>query len=184
MPPTTSTPSAIARFRLSKAPAQNPVLRKGNQLQVEVRRDAPLDLEQRFDGQQARIAHVDMAANRQQTARHRPVAVLQRALDQSLLGQLRFQFAPQRNAFEQRAGRIDARQTVGQRRVHMKMRVDEGRRDERTGGVDFFGGARRKMRFDRDDAPRLDADIDRLSIFGGTTRQAGTADDQVHVSLL
>ena len=43
---------------------------------------------------------------------------------------MRLQLAPQRDAFEQRAALVHARQSVRQRRVHVEVRVDERRRQE------------------------------------------------------
>ncbi|MGF6728745.1 hypothetical protein OKW50_000826 [Paraburkholderia youngii] len=87
--------------------------------------------------------------------------------------------------FEQRARRVHARQTVRQRRIHMEMRIDERRRDERTGRVDFVARARGQVRFDRDDATRGDADVDWRRVMRGqlcgTARQRRAADDQIHV---
>jgi hypothetical protein len=119
----------IARFRLSKALGlrSRPSCGKGHQLHVDVRRDAALHLEQGLDRQQAVVADVDVGADRQQAARHRPVAILQRALDQRLLGQLRFQFAPQRDPLQQGAGGVHARQAVAEGGVHVEVGVDEGR---------------------------------------------------------
>ena len=70
--------------------AQHTVLREGHQLQVQVRRNAALDLQQRMHGQQPVVANVNMAAYRQQPLRHGPVAVSQRALDQGFVRQQRF----------------------------------------------------------------------------------------------
>ena len=83
--------------------AQHAVLREGDELQVEVRLHALAHVQQRLDGEQPVVADVDMRADRQQPLGHRPVAVLQRTLDQRLLRQLRLELAPQRDAFEQRA---------------------------------------------------------------------------------
>ncbi len=157
MPPTTSTPMCERALQVVEraGAAQHAVLRKRDQLQVEIRRDAPLHFEQRLDREQARIADVDVRADREQPVRDGPVAILQRALDSASCVSSRLQFAPQRDAFEQRARRVHARQAVGQRRVHVEVRVDEGRRDERTVRVDFLARGGGQMRFDRDDAPRL-----------------------------
>jgi len=124
--------------------AQDAVLRKRHELQVEIRCDTPLHFEQRFYRQQTRVAHVDVTADREQTACDRPVAILQSALDQCFLGQLWFEFAPQCDAFEQCAGCVDTRQAIRQCRVHVEMRIHERRRDKRAGGVDFFLSARRE----------------------------------------
>ncbi|NYH12876.1 hypothetical protein GGD41_000104 [Paraburkholderia bryophila] len=160
-------------------------MRKGYELQVEIRRDAAFYFDQRLDGEQARIAHVDVTANRQQPACDGPIAILQRAFDQRFLRQVRLQFAPQRDAFEQGARRVHARQAVRQRRVHVEVRIDERRRDERAGGVDFFGRACGQIRLDGDDAAGFDADVDRVLVLRrGARRQRRAADDQIHVSLL
>jgi hypothetical protein len=96
-------------------------------------------VQQRFHCQQPLVAHVDVRADRQQPLGHRPVAVAQRAFDQRLLRQLRLQLAPQRDAFEQRARYVEPRQPQAERRVHVEMRVDEGRAEQPALGVDDFG---------------------------------------------
>ena len=109
------------------------VLREGDELQVDIGRDLLLHVEQRFHRQQPVVAGVDMAADGEQAHRHRPVAIGERALAHGLMRQQRLQLAPQPDAFEQRARRVDARNAVGQRRIHVEMRIDEGRRDQVAG---------------------------------------------------
>ena len=92
--------------------AQHAVLRECDELQVDVRRHAALDLQQRLHGQHAGVAGVHVRADGQQPARHGPVAVSQRAFDQRFLREQGFEFAPQRDALEQRAAVVDARQAV------------------------------------------------------------------------
>ena len=146
MPPTTSTPRSSARFRFSARArrAVVAVLREGDELQVEIGRDLRLHLEQRLDGEQPVVADVDMAADREQALRYRQVAVAQRPLDHRLVREERLQLAPERDAFEQRAGLVEARQAERQRRVHVEVAVDEGRRDEVAAGVDGVAGLRRR----------------------------------------
>ena len=110
--------------------AQHAVLRKGHELHINIGRDAPLDFEQRVHRQQARVAHIDMGANGQQALGHRPVAIGHGALDQRLLREQGLEFAPQRNAFEQRARGVDARHAVAQRGVHVEMRVNKRRAEQ------------------------------------------------------
>ena len=71
-----------------------------------------------------------MAADRQQALGDGPVAISQGALDQRVLGQEWLEFAPQRDAFEQRAAFVDARQAVAQGGVHVEMRIDERRAEQ------------------------------------------------------
>ena len=67
--------------------SQVAVLREGDELEVEIRRHLALDVEQHLDRHQARIADVDMAADRQQPAPDRPVAIGERALGDEVRGQ-------------------------------------------------------------------------------------------------
>jgi hypothetical protein len=152
------------------------ILREGDQLQIEIRRHAALHVQQRLHRQQAVIAHVDMAADREQAARHGPIAVLQRALHQGILRQLRFQFPPQRNAFQQGAGLVHARQAVTERRIHMEVGIDERRRQQAALRIDFARALGLQSRSDIDDAALVDGDIDALASVG----QIGIADDQLH----
>ncbi len=74
--------------------AQHAVLRKGDELQIEIRSDTLADVQQRIDGEKARIADVDVRADREEAASHRPVAIRERSFDQRLHGQQGFEFAP------------------------------------------------------------------------------------------
>jgi len=120
--------------------AQNAVLRKSHQLQVDVGRHPALDVEQRLDRQQAGVAGVHMGADGQQALGHRPVAVGEGALDERVGREQRLELAPQRDAFEQRAALVDARQAVAERGVHVEVRVDEMRRQQQAAGVERLGG--------------------------------------------
>jgi hypothetical protein len=135
-----------------------------------------LDVQQRLDREQAVVAHVDMRADREQPLGHRPVAVLQRALDQRILRQLRLQLAPQRDALEQRAALVHARQAVAQRRVHVEMRIDERRAQQQATGFDHpdaFG--RRQVAAQGFDAAGFDQHVDA----GAAVGQGGIADQHV-----
>ncbi len=154
---------------------QQAVLREGDELQVQVGLDPLAHVQQRLHRQQAVVAHVHVGADRQQALGHRPVAIRQRALDQGLLRQLRLELAPQRDAFQQRAALVHARQAVAERGVHVEMRVDEGRGDELAGAIDFVSGLRRQMRLQRGDAAMRDADVDP----GPTVGQGGVAKNEV-----
>ena len=132
MPPTTSTPMSSARFRLSTPPwrAQYAVLREGDQLQVDVGRHALLDLQQRLHRQQAGVAGVDVAADRQQALGDRPVAVGEGAFDDVLGLERGLELAPQLDALQQRAAFVDARLAVGERGVHVEVRIAKGRGEQ------------------------------------------------------
>ncbi|MCY1425536.1 hypothetical protein D9M71_413250 [compost metagenome] len=155
--------------------AQQAVLREGDQLQVQPGFDLLLHVQQRLHRQQARIADIDVAADRQQALGHRPVAVLQGALDQRLLGQLRLQLAPQGDAFEQGAGGIHPRQAVGQGGVHVEVGVDEGRADQLAGGVQLLGGAGGQRGLQGDDAAGADGNVEAAAAVG----QGAVADDEI-----
>jgi hypothetical protein len=155
--------------------AQYAILRKGHQLQVKPGSDLFLHVKQGFDRQQARIAHVHVGADRQQALGHRPVAVGEGALHQGFLGELRFELAPQGNAFEQGAALIDPWQAVGQRRVHMEVGVHKRWRDELAGGVDDFTCRAGQGGLHGGDAPTRDADVEAAAAVG----KAAVAQDQV-----
>ena len=139
MPPTTSTPMSSARLRLSARArrAQIAVLRKGDELQVDVGRDALLHLEQRLDRQQPVVADVDMAADRQQALADRPVAVA-RARARSPPRRVSSGFSSPHSAMP--SSSVPDWLTRGrperQRRVHVEVAVDEGRRDQPALRVD------------------------------------------------
>ncbi len=144
MPPTTSTPMSSARSRFCRPGLRpvKPVLRERHQLQVKVGGDPPLHLQHRFDPAQVVGRGVDMSADRQETHADSPVAVGDGAVDHFVHRGDVAQLPPQRDAFQERARGVYPRQAVGQRRVHVEMRVDEGRRDKVPGRVDHLGRLR------------------------------------------
>ena len=117
-------------------PSQQAILRESHQLQIKIRRDNALDFEQCLNGQQTRIAYIDMTADRQQSFAHSPIAIRQCTLDQRLLRQQRFKFAPQRNALKQSTRLIDSWQPIAQRGIHMEVRVDKRRADQHALRID------------------------------------------------
>ena len=126
----------------------------------------------------ARVADVDVRADREQTPAHRPVAIGERPVDQRVDGQQRLELAPQRDAFQQRARRVDARQPVRQRRVHVEVRVDERRRHELALRVELGRAARGgelHLRRDGGDPPVAHGDVHRRASVG----QRRVADDEV-----
>src|SRR5439155_21590748 len=90
--------------------AQHAILRKGAYLQVEVRRNTPLDLGEHLRCEQERIADVHMRADRTQAFRDRPVAIGERALEECLERELGLELPPYCDAFQQGTGSIHARQ--------------------------------------------------------------------------
>ena len=140
------------------------VLREGDQLQVDVVLHMLAHLQQRLDPQQPVIAGIHMAADRQQPHTCGPVAIVQRARHHILARHHLLQLAPQANALQQCARGVDARQPVGQGRIHVKMRVYKGRADQITGGVDHFTRLHITQITDRRDHGTLDTDIGDLSI--------------------
>ena len=154
--------------------AEIAVLRKRDELQVDIGRDLLLHVEQRIDRGEPIVADIDMAADREQALRDREIAIAQRALGDRLGRQQRLQLAPQRDAFEQGAGLVQPRQPQRQRRVHVEMDVDEGRRHQQALRVDGARRFAREAAFERRDLAVADADVE-LAPVG----QGGVADDQV-----
>lgn len=120
--------------------AEISVLREGDELQFDIGCDLFLDLEQRFCRHEARIGRVHVAANVEKALGDGEVAIAKRSFDEGFLRQQRPQLAPERDALEQRAGDVHARQTERQRRIHVEMRIAEGRADQAAGRVDLLAG--------------------------------------------
>ena len=121
-----------------------------------------------------------MAANRLDSLGDRHVAIGHRPLGNRLRGQLLLQLIPQVDALEEEAGLVGARQSVRQgarqRRIHVEVSVDEGRRDQPVRGVDLLPGLGLQRRLHGNDAPVLHADVHADAPIG----QIGAAHDQVH----
>ena len=151
------------QVRFGVRTAQQAILRKGDQLQVDVRGHKAADLDQRLGRGQAVVADIDMGADGQQPLCHGQIAIAQGAFHHRLDRQQRLQFAPERDAFQQRARPVQPGQAQAERGIHVKMRVDEGRRGKATGGVDLAQGLRVDGRAEADDPPALHRDIQRPS---------------------
>ena len=133
MPPTTSTPRSSARSRLLRGArrAVVAVLRKGDELQVEIGRDPPLHLEQRLDREQPRRRRCRHGCG--WPAGPAPPPSRNRRSARSITAsarQQRLQLAPELDALEQRAGLVQARQAERQRRIHVEMASTKGGADQ------------------------------------------------------
>ena len=172
----------VQRTNCAVARGRRPVeaiLREGDQLQVDMVADLVAHRQERFDTlQPVLVGGVDMAADRKQAHRDSPVAIVEGAGLDLLDALERLQLAPQRNAFEQGTRRIDARRAVGERRVHVEMGVDEGRRDETARRVDNPPGLGVDCRLDGGDATLGDRDVG-----GPAVRHDPALDDQVEAHL-
>ena len=159
--------------------AVEPVLREGDELQVDVVLHRLAHVEQGFDAQKPVVAGVDMAADRQKPQRGGPIAIFQRAGFDLVLGHHFLEFAPEADAFQKRARGVDPRGAVAERGVHVEMRVDEGRADEVAAGVDGVAGLGGGEVFDGGDAVALDADVG-----GAAVGERAAFDDEVEHGLV
>ena len=151
------------------------VLRERHQLEVEIRLDGFLDLEQRVHRQQPVVADIHMGADRQKPVTDRPVAIFKRPFGQGFSGQVRLELAPQRDPLEQRARCVDARKAVGQGGIHVEVGIDERRRHQASAGVDFPRRLGPDPWCDFGDPVLVDGDVDA----GSAVWQVGVADDQI-----
>ena len=155
--------------------AQIAVLGKSHQLQIEIWLHALLYFEERIHCQQSRVTNVDMAADGEQAARHRPVAVTQRPRHDRFLGKMRLQLTPELDAFEQRTRPVEPRQPQAQSRIHVEMRIDERRAHQQAARLDGCFAGIRQAGFDGDDLLAADADIDSCAPVG----QGCVPDDEI-----
>ena len=160
--------------------AQVSVLRKGHELQVEMVPDRFANVEERRDAREARIGRVDVAADGEQAAPDGPVAVPERPRDVVVERERGLQLLPQRDALEKGSRAVVPRAARGQRRVHVKVGIDERRRDQTAPAVDLLcaGGVRNGA--DGRDSPRLDPDVD---VFAPVGKIAAPKDQVHHVSV-
>ena len=159
-------------------PAQITVLREGDKLDVEALLHRLLDVKERFHADQRGVGDVDMGADREQALRDRPGAIFECPLDVPLEGQLRPQLTPKGDPLEQRSALVVTRIAIGERGVHVEMSVDEGRRDQLSGRVDFCRGRGIQLRLDRRDHAVAHPYIDACT----TVRQRRAAHNQIHPS--
>ena len=150
--------------------AQEAVLRKGHQLQVEIGFHPLAHLQHGGDGVQMVRRGVHMGADRQQAQRHGPVAIGQGAVHHLVDRGLIAQFAPEADAFEQRARGVDARRAVAERRIHVEMRIDKGRADQIALRVDHLARVAAGKVAHGGDAVAGDADIQHAAIGQGAAR--------------
>ena len=177
MPPTISTPRSSARSRLLRRGrrAVVAVLREGDELQVDIGRDRLLHVEQRLDREQPVVADIDMGADREQPLADREVAIAERPLHHRLMGEERLELAPERDAFEQRARLVEPRQAERQRRIHVEMAVDEGRRHQPPAASIVRPRLAGDVRLDRGDLAAGAGDVDA----GAPVGKGGVLDEEV-----
>jgi hypothetical protein len=87
----------------------------------------------------------------------------------------RLELAPQRNAFEQRAAFVDARQAVAQRGVHVEMRIDEVGRKQKALCIQLFVRRCVQARCDFGDAAALHGNRHA----GAAVGEGGVGDEEV-----
>src|SRR5215217_5977059 len=80
------------------------VLRKSDELQVDVGRYSSPDFEKGIDSKQSAVADVDMGANGKQAHRNGPVAIGKGSLHHRLGCEQRLELAPEGYSFQQRSG--------------------------------------------------------------------------------
>ena len=169
------------RVRPRRGVAIEAVLREGDELEVEIGPDLLAHLEKRPHPEQPVVAGVHVAADREQAHGDRPVAITERTLHHRVMGHPGLELAPERDAFEQGAGGVDARQAVAERGVHVEMWVHEGRRDEAAGEVDGATGLGLDARGDPGDAVASDGDVGAAAV---GQRSAGQEQVEAHRSPL
>ncbi len=107
-----------------------------------------------------------MGANGQHALRHGQVAIAQGAFHHRLGGQQRLQLPPERDPFQQRARHVQPRLAQAERRIHVKMRVDEGGRHQVPIGLDHHIGRGLDLRRHLYDRAIPAGDIDRITPIG------------------
>jgi hypothetical protein len=92
---------------------------------------------------------------------------------------VRLELAPQRDALQQRAGRIHARQAVAERGIHVEVGIDKRRAQQIAAGIDLLRRHQRQARPDGGDASMLDGNVDAMLPVG----QIGVAYHDIHQAL-
>src|SRR6516165_2504487 len=160
--------------------AEEPVLREGDELEVEEGADLALHLEQGLDREELVVADIHMAADGEAAARDRPAAELMSARLDGLDLKMRLQLRPERDALQQRAALVEPRPAEAQGRIHMEMGIDEGGRHQPAAQIDLPRRLGLEGWLDPRDPAISDGDIVVLAAI----RQIGAAQDEVehHVS--
>ena len=155
--------------------AQHTILRKGNQLQVQIGRNLFAHLDQRIHALQVIVANVHMAADRADPHCHGQIAIAQGALDDLVHRLLWLQLAPQRDPFQQSARNVHPWPPQRKCCVHMKMRVHKGRANQLRFRIQHRVGLGLDVAFNRNDFAILAGDAMSLAAI----RQGGVGDKQV-----
>ena len=159
---------------------QDPVLREGDQLQLDEVADLLAQLDQGPERGQRRVADVDVGADQAGPLGDLPEDRLAGAALDVVVGQERLALGPGEDALDQRAALVVARLADGQDRVHVDVRVDERRREEPARGVELAAavGGDRAGGPDRRDPVALDRQVDGLDRTAERGMDARVADDQ------
>jgi len=153
---------------------EDPLLREGNQLEIDEIAHLLAYLEQGTQADEVRVAHIDMAADDECSLAgvplDRPLGTVFHRVDR----ELRLRLCPALDPFEEGTGLVVASQPLGQRSIEVAVRLDQWRRDESSGRIDRFQRLAFDPWLDRGDPPVSDRQIDQASI-----AETAIADDEV-----
>jgi hypothetical protein len=117
----------LAHELLAIREAEDPVLREGDQAQVDDVGHLGLELEEGLERDEVRVADVDVAADEARALGDFPADRLARSGLDVLVGQRGLALGPGLDALDQRAGLVVARLADRQDRIEVDVRVDERR---------------------------------------------------------
>ena len=157
MPPIASTPSspALAHQLAAAVEPDDALLRKRDQLQVDLPARLLAQLDQRPQRDEIGVAHVDVRPHVLHAIRQLPAQHFADPLLHVVHRQVFDPLAPHRDALEQRARPIGPRLPDGQHRVEVDVRLDQRRRDQPTGDVEDV----RSLELGRNKDTIADADV-------------------------
>jgi hypothetical protein len=152
------------------------LLRKGHQLESDLIREFLLQLGERPQRGQLRIADVDVAPDEQDAIGDLPAQHPRHALLDVRNGEVLDALAPDRDPFEERTAEVLAGLADGQDGVEVDVGLDQGGREQVAARVDHLAGAGRLRASGCGDDPVA---LDRHARQGGRAGQPGVSDQQV-----
>jgi len=183
MPPMMSQPSRLAHQLLAIREAQDPILWKGDESQVDDIAHLVPQFEERTEGDETRVAHIHVRADQSRALGDLPEDRLASATLDILKRERRLAFGPDLDPFDEGAGLVVARFADGQGGVQMDVRIDKRRGEEPSLAFeDHVSGTRLQLadRPDRGDPVSGDEEIHRRDAPHAGGMDPDLADEQTH----
>jgi peptidoglycan/xylan/chitin deacetylase (PgdA/CDA1 family) len=175
-------PHRLAHQLLPVGEREDAVLGEGDEAKVDDVADLLAELEEGAQGDEVRVADVDVRSDQAGALGHFPADGLQRATLDVVVGERRLALGPGEDPLDERARLVEARLADGEDGVEVDVRVDQRRREQPARGVKDGRPSRDRptARADRGDPVALDEQVDGLRSQAARGMESCVADQEGH----